>query len=99
MGRTVCRLAWLACCAILLACAGATPSGRPSSQAGAGPSTGAPKRIVAAIQGTPVGAYPKLDPNNSQRGNGELGGLLHAGLTVTDEAIAAAVSQGAADPS
>src|SRR5690242_2862724 len=78
-------LAWLATCTVLLACAGASPSGGQPSQSGwPARSAGAPKRIVAAIQGTPVGAYAKLDPNNSQRGNTELAGLLHAGLVVTD---------------
>jgi peptide/nickel transport system substrate-binding protein len=57
---------------------GAPPDGSP------GQAPSGPKRIVAAVQGNPLGGYAKLGSNNSERGNQELGVLLHSGLTVTD---------------
>ncbi len=79
--------AWLIGCVLLLACGSPAPTGGTASSQRANTSAttaSAPKRIVAAIQGNPLGGYQKLDPNNSQRGNQELGAILHAGLTVTE---------------
>ena len=36
------------------------------------------------MQGSPLSGYARLDPNNSERGNQELGVLVHAGLTGVD---------------
>lgn len=79
-------LAWLASL-VAVSCAAPAPTSRPSAEgalAHAGGAPAAPKRIVVAIQGSPPGAYPKLDANNSERGSAELGLMLHASLTVTD---------------
>src|SRR4051794_28701936 len=74
----------LLACVVLSGCAGAAPSGDASKSASSASTRGTPKRIVAAIQGNPLGGYAKLDANNSQRGNQEFAGLVHAGLTVGD---------------
>src|SRR5207249_7161951 len=74
----------------VLGCAGPGPAGgAPTGGAGAqssapAPAPTGPKRVVAAMQGSPLGGYARLDPNNSERGNQELGGLVHAGLTGVD---------------
>jgi peptide/nickel transport system substrate-binding protein len=74
----------------VVGCAGpGNPSGltggdSPASGQPAAPAPTAPRRVVAAIQGNPLGGYSRLDPNNSERGNQELGVLVHAGLTSTD---------------
>src|SRR5437016_79161 len=77
---------WLLGITLFLACAGpgAPLEGDSSHPAGSPLAPSTPKRIVAAIQGNPLGGYQKLDSNNSQRGNQELGAMLHAGLTVVD---------------
>ena len=68
----------------VMACASPRPAtddsgGQPGSQARTGP-----KKIVAAIQGNPVGAYGRLDPNSSERGKAEIATLLNGSLTVHD---------------
>src|SRR5712691_2197654 len=74
---------WLVGGLLLAACAGAQGSASRTQPSASSPQS-SPKRIVAAIQGNPLGGYQKLDANNSERGNQELGRILHAGLTVTD---------------
>jgi peptide/nickel transport system substrate-binding protein len=39
---------------------------------------------VAAMQGKPVSGYARLNVNGSERGNNELAGMLHSGLTASD---------------
>jgi len=73
----------------LLGCANPPPQSSPAagsstSQSSEPAARTGPKRVVAAIQGSPISPYAKIDATNSERGNGELGGLVHAGLTVTD---------------
>jgi peptide/nickel transport system substrate-binding protein len=68
----------------LMACAsprsaGESAPGQPGAQTPSGP-----KKIVAAIQGNPVGAYGRLDPNSSERGKSEVATMLDGALTVMD---------------
>src|SRR2546426_1164918 len=67
---------------VLTSCAAPTSQGGstgqpPQPQAG-------PKRLIVAIQGRPVSGYAKMNVNSSEHGNGELGTILHRGLTNTD---------------
>jgi peptide/nickel transport system substrate-binding protein len=68
----------------LMACAPPRPAGesapgQPALQAPTGP-----KKIVAAIQGNPIGAYGRLDPNSSERGKAEVAVMLDSSLTLLD---------------
>jgi peptide/nickel transport system substrate-binding protein len=68
----------------LMACASPRPAGESApGQPGAQTPSG-PKKIVAAIQGNPVGAYGRLDPNSSERGKAEVATMLDGALTVMD---------------
>jgi len=67
---------------VILACASPRPAGDAASGQPAGEVRTGPKKIVAAIQGNPVGAYGRLDPNSSERGKAEIATTLSGALTV-----------------
>jgi peptide/nickel transport system substrate-binding protein len=81
---------WFVLAITLLGCASPTPASPPAGSGPAAqnpapaPARTGPKRLVAAIQGSPLSGYAKLDATNSERGNQELGVLVHQGLTATD---------------
>jgi len=79
------RLGLLAILALTVAaCAPAQPAGNAGGGQAAGQAPAGPKRIVAAIQGNPVGGYGKLDPNNSEKGKAEVATLLNSVLSIVD---------------
>jgi peptide/nickel transport system substrate-binding protein len=69
----------------LSACANPRPTGDTSAPAGSAPQApSAPKRLVAAIQGSPNGVYNPPNLTNRPRGIDELTILVHAGLSIFD---------------
>src|SRR5438876_582825 len=68
----------------LMACASPRPAGESAPGQPAAQAPSGPKKIVAAIQGNPVGAYGRLDPNSSERGKAEVATMLDGSLTVMD---------------
>ncbi|HEY3118474.1 MAG TPA: ABC transporter substrate-binding protein, partial [Chloroflexota bacterium] len=78
------KTALIACLApLLIATACATPGG-PPSQAGGGPASAGPKRLIAAIHGNPTSILYSLNSGGGGRVDGgmELQGLVNSGMAV-----------------
>src|SRR5437899_1311327 len=68
----------------LMACGAPRPAADTSANQPPGQAQTGPKKIVAAVQGNPVGAYGRLDPNSSERGKAEVATMLSGALTVME---------------
>src|SRR5438094_5132514 len=68
----------------LSACASPRPAGETSAPGSPPQAPAAPKRLVAAIQGSPPAVYQPPNLTNRPRGVDELTVLVHAGLSIFD---------------